>query len=134
MTRLTIATTKTEVARTPWRRVLVAVLVLAGAFFVATYFVKKPEARSVDEAVAAVESHLRAPPVSSLPDELGSFQRLTGRGYDHAAWNVGAPHLVARRTGHFANREILILTYVWLPDGWPSVGRRWLARRARGRG
>ena len=106
----------------PWYTVAVVIVTLAVLIYAMTRLARGPKARWVDEAVATVERDLRAGRVASLPQQFGPFQQLDGRGYEGAAFNINAPHVIARRTGHFDSGQILILIYVWEPDTSSSAG------------
>jgi hypothetical protein len=105
-----------------WGIVATVVVALAAMVYMITRLATGPEARWVDEAVTAVERDLRAGRVAALPQQLGAFRHLDGRGYDRAAFNIGAPHVIARRTGNFDNGQIRIMIYVWQPDASSSAG------------
>ena len=108
-----------------WRNVaavIVVVVVVALAALVMTWLARGPKARWVHEAVATVERDLRAGSIVALPQQLGAFRQLAGGGYDGAAFNIGAPHVIARRTGRFENGQVLVLIYVWEPDASSSAG------------
>lgn len=105
-----------------WYAVALVILALAALVYAMTRIARGPKARWVDEAVATVERDLRAGTVTALPEALGAFRQLDGRGYDPAAFNISAPHVIARRTGHFDSGQILILIYVWEPDPSSSAG------------
>ena len=87
------------------------------------------ERRWVAAAQAAVEDYFHHPPPGTDHLAIGSFQGLSGKGYDYPVWNINAAHLIALRTANFSQGTISVRIYVWEPDPGRTANGTWTIER-----